>query len=925
MSIYTRVHNQKKTADAWQALNPVLLDGEVIIVAVEGKLKLKVGDGVTAYNDLPFIDDDVRQALETKVSASWSAEDADKVLGVDENGKVVPVEALKGNLTWGEIKGTDEEVSTSYTDTLKLKMPGYDAPVDVQDFNDNFKVVDGMNSRVDKLINELTANPDYAATAEVVDMRTSYDGIVYDTAGQAVRALGADVEIIKDNLQTINPDDLGLEQDETTMLVYPTFKGVRSVNGIPLAGGSGGGVGATTIFKLRSLTDTMAFTVALGNEAKIAYTFSSVDADDGTPTGNGTASYYVNETLVLNKSIAQGDVEFDVSPYLAKGSNRVRVTVTDADGNNKSLIWDVSVIEISITSNFDYTLAYPGKITFKYTAYGDAKKTIHFLLDNVEQETMEVTSTGKQNTKAFDGLKHGLHTLEAYATAIINGSEVESNHLHYDVIVVEENAVSPIITINHNVKSVLQGELIDIPYIVYDPLATESNATLEISVLKDGKYELFHTEERAVPRSLQHWTTRKYPLGTVRFTVTLRDTSRSTIVNVGEFKLPIEPVTNDLELYLSAAGRSNNEINPAVWEYNGITTTFDNVNWASSGWINDANGDTALHLAGGSTATINFKPFDNDIRMYGKTLEFEFAVRDVNNRNANVISCMKDGVGFVITADKALMRSNLNSVECRYGDERKLRVSFVIESRSERQLMYVYLDGVMTSAFQYDQDDFQQKSPAENIVIGSPYCSVDLYAVRCYSNALSFSEVAENYICDIPNITERAELYDANDLYDDERNLVYDKVKEKIQVMTITGPLPQVKGDKKKNTRIDYYDPFDEEMCFENRLCTIDVQGTSSQFYSRKNYKLKFDEKFAHIKGAIPVKVYCMKADYAEATSTHNTGIANLAHTLYSEPIPPQLDDPRCRTTIEGFPCVIFHKETPESEPYFLGKLNLPK
>lgn len=830
MSIYTRVHNQKKTATLWEELNPILGNGEVIIVEADGKLKLKIGDGVTAYNDLPFTDDDLREELATKLTAVLSPQDAGKVLGVNEQGAVVPVEALKKNLTWGEIKGTTEELTTAYTDTLKLKLPGYDAQVDVQDFNHNFVAVDGMQARVDNLINELTANPDYAPTAEVVDMRTSYDGIIYDTAGQAFRSLGAEVEIIKDNLQTINPNDLGLEQDMATMLVYPTFKGVRSVNGIPLAGGSGGGGGATTIFKLRTLTDTMAFTVSYGNEAKVAYSFSSVDADDGMPTGNGTASYYVNEVLVLNKSIPQGDVEFDVSPYLVKGSNKVRVMVTDADGNLKSLTWDVQVVEISIVSSFDYTLAYPGKITFKYTAYGDAKKTIHFILDGVPQETMEVTSTGKQNTKVFEDLKHGLHTLEAYATAVVNGSEVESNHLNYDVIVIEENAVTPIITINHNVKSVLQGELIDIPYIVYDPLATESNATLEISVLKDGKYEPYHTEVRAVPRSLQHWTTRQYPLGMVRFTVTLRDTSRSTVVNVDEFKLPIEPVTNDLELYLSAAGRSNNEINPAVWEYNGITTTFDNVNWASSGWINDANGDTALHLAGGSTATINFKPFDNDIRMYGKTLEFEFAVRDVNNRNANVISCMKDGVGFVITADKALMRSNLNSVECRYGDERKLRVSFVIESRSERQLMYVYLDGVMTSAFQYDQDDFQQKSPAENIVIGSPYCSVDLYTVRCYSSALSFSEVAENYICDIPNITERAELYDANDLYDDERNLVYDKVKEKIQVMTITGPLPQVKGDKKKNTRIDYYDPFDEEMCFENRLCTIDVQGTSSQF-----------------------------------------------------------------------------------------------
>ena len=924
MSIYTRVHNQKKTADAWQALNPVLLDGEVIIVAVDGKLKLKVGDGVTAYNDLPFTDDDVRQALETKVSASWSAEDADKVLGVDKNGNVVPVEALKGNLTWGEIKGTDEEVSTSYTDTLKLKMPGYDAPVDVQDFNDNFKVVDGMNSRVDKLINELTANPDYAATAEVVDMRTSYDGIVYDTAGQAVRALGADVEIIKDNLQTINPDDLGLEQDETTMLVYPTFKGVRSVNGIPLAGGSGGGVGATTIFKLRTLTDTMAFTVALGNEAKIAYTFSSVDADDGTPTGNGTASYYVNETLVLNKSIAQGDVEFDVSPYLAKGSNRVRVTVTDADGNNKSLIWDISVIEISITSTFDYTLAYPGNITFKYTVYGDAEKTIHFILDGKPQETMTVTSSGKQNTKTFDGLKHGLHVLEVYATAIVNGSEVESNHLTYEIIVTEENSVTPIISTNYNVKSVLQGELVDIPYIVYDPLSMESNVVLDISVLKDGSYQNYKTETRTVDRSLQHWTTRHYPIGTVKFTVTLRDVSRSVVLTVNEFSLPIEPATNDLELLLSSAGRSNNEINPAVWEYGDVTTTFDNVNWSSSGWLNDANGDTALHLAGGSTATINFKPFDNDLRVYGKTLEFEFAVRDVNNRDANVISCKNGNIGIEITADRAVMSSNLASVSCHFRDERKMRVSFVIESRSEYRMMSVYLDGVLTSAKQYvTTDNFQQSAPVA-ITVGSPYCSVDLYTVRSYATALTQDEIIGNYICDIADITERAEVYDDNDLYDDARNLVYDKVKTKIPVMTITGPLPPSKGEK-KDVYISYYDPFDEEMNFTDRYCKIDIQGTSSQYYVRKNYKLKFNEKFAHIKGEIPTKVYCMKADYAEATSTHNTGIANLAHTLYSEPTPAQLVDKRCRTTIEGFPCVIYHKETADSEPVFLGKLYLPK
>ena len=43
---------------------------------------------------------------------------------------------------------------------------------------------------------------------------------------------------------------------------------------------------------------------------------------------------------------------------------------------------------------------------------------------------------------------------------------------------------------------------------------------------------------------------------------------------------------------------------------------------------------------------------------------------------------------------------------------------------------------------------------------------------------------------------------------------------------------------------------------------------------------------------------------------------------MYSEPIPPQEVDERCRTTIEGFPIVIFHQPDSTAEPYFLGKYN---
>ena len=74
--------------------------------------------------------------------------------------------------------------------------------------------------------------------------------------------------------------------------------------------------------------------------------------------------------------------------------------------------------------------------------------------------------------------------------------------------------------------------------------------------------------------------------------------------------------------------------------------------------------------------------------------------------------------------------------------------------------------------------------------------------------------------------------------------------------------------------------------------------------------------------GEMPAKVFTMKADYAEATGTHNTQNANLIDTLYTEPIPPEEADERVRTTVVGFPCVIFEKATEDSEPVFAGKYN---
>lgn len=815
-----------------------------------------------------------------------------------------------------------------YTENLHLKKPSATDPVNIQDFNDNFDHIDSLDGRVSNLMKELTENPNYAPTAEVVDIRSGYDGSTYDTAGDAVRSLGYELEDVRNELQKVNPDDLGLEQDEETGLVYITFRGVRSINGIPLASRGGGNVSNSgSVLKVRDALGTTAFTAALGSTIYVSYTFSSTDITDGTPTGNGTASYYIDDNLVGNVSIEQGTIIFDCSAYMNAGTNEVKVVVTDVDGNSRPLKWTIECIEIRLTSTFDYTLAYDGDITYKFTSYGDAEKTIHFVVDGVEQSTTTVTASGRQSTQILPAMSHGVHVLDVYASAYINGSYVESNHLVYDVICKKENSVTPIISVNCDTKSVKQGEIIDLPFIVYDPLATESTVTLSIDHIVDGVYRNYSTSTRNVDRSLQHWSTRQYPVGTVRFTVTLRNISRSHEVNVAENILPIEPTTTDLELFLSSAGRSNSELNPAVWTYGDVTTEFHNVNWSSSGWLQDNVGDTALRLAAGTSATINFQPFAKDLRLYGKTLEFEFAVRDINRRDANVISCKSGDIGLEITADNASLKSKLNSVGSRYTANKKLRVTFVIESRAEYRMMSVYLNGVLTHTQQYvETDDFQQISPV-NIEIGSPYCAVDLYTVRSYDTALNHEELLNNYICDIVDVFERSKVYEANDIYDAAENVSYEKVKKRIPVATIIGPLPTYKGDK-KDVVVRYEDFRDSSKNFE-LPCSCDVQGTSSQGYVRKNYKWKFKQYITHMDGELPAKVFCVKADYAEATSTHNTQNANLVETLYNDKTPAQEDDPRCRTTITGFPIVIFHQDPAVDEsgnyvkgPEFLGKYN---
>ena len=225
----------------------------------------------------------------------------------------------------------------------------------------------------------------------------------------------------------------------------------------------------------------------------------------------------------------------------------------------------------------------------------------------------------------------------------------------------------------------------------------------------------------------------------------------TTIVNGAVTSYVQARVVNGI-VYLSSGAQSNNEANPGVWTFgtgeDEIACTFTNFNFKSDGWILDDDGITALRVTGDARLSIPYKPFAQDFRTTGKTIEIEFAARDVLNYDAVILSCLNQGRGISMTAQSCLLTSEQSSISMQFKEEEHVRVGFVVEKRSGFRRIYCYINGTMSGVVQYpDGDDFSQVTPAD-ISIGSSQCTMDIYCIRVYDNDLSAQQMEDNWIAD---------------------------------------------------------------------------------------------------------------------------------------------------------------------------------
>jgi hypothetical protein len=122
MEVNARIQTRHDTEANWEAKNPVLLDGELIIVTTNtGNTRFKVGDGTKNYDQLPFqdenlynvlrgkVDESIKQTINTKVKLFHATLDPVTIYYIKDSGDftyadVVATENCKIEATFGNIK-----------------------------------------------------------------------------------------------------------------------------------------------------------------------------------------------------------------------------------------------------------------------------------------------------------------------------------------------------------------------------------------------------------------------------------------------------------------------------------------------------------------------------------------------------------------------------------------------------------------------------------------------------------------------------------------------------------------------------------------------------------------------------------------------------------------------------------------------------
>ena len=744
---------------------------------------------------------------------------------------------------------------------------------------------------------------------------------------------------------------------------------------IPAGSGGGGGDASTTKIVLDAAVDKTI--IKEGDSAMLTWAYDhqySSGEEKGTSTGQkATVSIEMKRGATVmyadtQQDVSKGTYTLDLTKYLLLGTTDIYVRATTTDpttGKTQTRQSYVSVkaVTLALSSSFNiaecvakggYGVSEAVSIPFAVSGSGD--KTVTLYLDGHQWDSQTVKRSGTTNgsfSLSMSGVSIGRHTVQIVAEMEASAElTLKSESIYFDILKAGQNAPyigtkltfgdGRIFADDHLTPTIETGqyEQVRFDFVAYDPTTTPAT----VGVWRDG----IRTQTVSVPRTTQVYTNRFLEQGDVAMVLKCGTTEYKLNVKVTESGIDLSEATAGLVLKLTAAGRSNAESEPAEWRYNDVQTAFEGFDWQSNGWTGDS-----LKLTNGANVEIGYKPFGNDATTTGATYEMELTCTNVTDRKGTVVDCMTGGVGFRLTTQEALMRTGAGSeVGTKFASGMTLKIAFVVQEKKAGRLMTLYVNGILCGAKQYASTDSLLQEEPTNIKITSESADVEVRNMRVYNRALGDDEELSNYMVDRPTSDEMVVLFEKNQVMDDEGTDVdIDKLRAMGKsVMRIVGDVNLVNqtNNKKFEVPVDiyFYSAYGKEYDFIIYQCGLRIQGTSSTTYPRKNYRIYFsrstkygtklyvngvevaDFKYSFKPGARPIDIFCLKADFSDSSSTHNTGAVRVVNDIWKRCgwlTPPQMaykGNYDVRIGVDGFPIDLFYDNNGTGENVYLGKYN---
>lgn len=777
--------------------------------------------------------------------------------------------------------------------------------------------------------------------------------------------------------------DADTEQTEDGTKVTLSRNGVQ-VTEFVVAGGAGGGGGSALSTKTQLITQLTSNRVKLGDRVVLTYTYNHiVDGEpDGTPA---RLNILLKRGVTTIADIALGSTPngttatLDLSKYLttADGYSILLTAEYEEDGQLKTrkaqAFLSVIDLKLSLYNKDEVGTFISGggvaeNLSAIFSVSGSAKE-LHLYIDGELHESKPLTSAGGHQTFSLPlrTLSSGSHSIQAVATA----DGIKSNSLYFDLL--KGGSEAPFVGVlfsRSDGRIFSKSEtptLLGVQYtgISWEYIARSTNAVIT-AMSANGK-------RVAVPKVYQGQTERMMRASTSSYVYSLEGKEKTIGIEVVANTASGLGIKEGAALELLSEGRSNSEESRNEWTSGTATTTFEGVDFSSSGWI-----DSNLHLMGGAKATIHYKPFDRDAKATGVSIICELRTTSVRHNDKAVFSCFdseghKQGAfaGFAVKPHSITMPFG-GSVQFQSEEGETItrdlglkmplasgvfyQLAIVITPESDRRVVSLYINGVLSKADVYTDTSFSQRTP-QDIVFDSAGADLDVRSLRIYNTALSDDEVLNNYITDRPKLDEMLELQKRNDvLSPDTGDISMQKLVQQgkgVLSVIMDGGLESVWGvstDTKTRhnvAEIIFRSPYGRAYDLKATDITVRRQGTSTSTYPVKNLRFELqkrteskvyrnvgkgdkdvwelveDRTYTMREGAKPMKLINIKVDYADSSLQNNTGGARLWNKLCTEidvlKTPAMQADKSARSALDGIACSVFTAGNSEEAQRFCG------